>query len=184
MWLANFDDEPILTPPSIEFALPVECVPMPDKSLHRLADVRRQEGLTRRTVARRLGVSLREVEEQEDPSFDILLSDLYRWQKAMEVPITELLCEPRCDLSPPVQLRARLLLVMKTVRSIQQRAQSAPMKRLVETLIAQIVEVMPDLKDTAPWPVVGRRRHKRDLGQAFFRRLSLDSLDELDGPER
>jgi transcriptional regulator with XRE-family HTH domain len=138
--------------------------------------------MTRRTLARRLGLSLREIEKQENPSTDLRLSELYRWQAAMEVPVTELLCEPQCELSPPIHLRAQLLLMMKTIRSIQQRAHNGPLKRLVETLIAQIVEVMPDLKDTAPWPTVGRRR-KRDYGQAFFRRLSLQWDDEIDGTD-
>ena len=72
---------------------------------------------------------------------------------------------------------------MKTVRSIQQRARQAPMRRLVETLVAQLVEVMPELTEAAPWPAVGHRRRRHELGQAFFRRLSLDPLDELEGPE-
>ena len=100
------------------------------------------------------------------------------------MPIAELLDDPEGELSPPVRLRARLLRAMKTVRSIQQRARQAPMQRLVETLVAQLVEVMPELTEAAAWPALGRRRRKHDLGQAFFRRLSLDALDELeDGPE-
>jgi hypothetical protein len=71
-----------------------------------------------------------------------------------------------------------LLLMMKTIRTIQQRAHSLPLQRLVETLVAQIVEAAPDLKDAAPWPSVGRRRKKREPGQAFFRRLSLDAFDQ------
>jgi transcriptional regulator with XRE-family HTH domain len=184
MWLANDDVEPSVANPSVEFALPIDYTQTPAKPLHRLAEVRRQERITRRTLARRMGLTLREVQEQEDPFADIRLSELYRWQMAMEVPVTELLCEPQCDLSPPIQLRAKLLLMMKTIRTIQQRSHSASLKRLVETLIGQILEVVPDLKDTAPWPMVGRRRRQRDYGQAFFRRLSLDSLDDMEGPER
>ena len=175
MWSVNFDDEPIAATPSIEFALPIECTMMSDKPLHRLAEVRRQEGLTRRTLARRLGVSLREVEEQEDPSSDILLSDLYRWQQAMEVPINELLCEPRCELSPPVQLRTRLLLVMKTVRSIQR-----PPKRSYEAFGRDVdcpnrrgdarSERSGDLADRRTTPSQTRSRTSV-LPQAFARSL-------------
>ena len=99
------------------------------------------------------------------------------------MPIAELLDEPEGELSPPVRLRARLLRVMKTVRSIQQRARQAPMRRLAETLVTQLVEVMPELTEATAWPAIGQRRRKQELGQAFFRRLSLDPLDELDGPE-
>ena len=181
-WTTELNDDQVAATNTVALALPTNDVTSPSRPLHRLAEVRQQEGLTRSSVARRLGVSLREVEEQEDPSSDILLSDLRRWQQALDVPMTELLSEPGCELSPPVQLRARLLLVMKTIRSIQQRVRQAPLQRLAETLIEQLVEVMPDLKETAPWPMMGRRRRKHELGQAYFRRLSLDPLDELEGP--
>jgi hypothetical protein len=72
---------------------------------------------------------------------------------------------------------------MKTVRSIQQRAHHAPVQRLTQMLIDQLIEIMPELKEVAPWPSVGSRRKRHELGQAFFRRFSLDPLDNLDGPE-
>ena len=155
----------------------------PDRPLHRLCEVRQQEGLTRRQVAGRMGVSLGEVQRQEQSSSDLRLSDLHRWQQALAVPIAELLDEPEGALSPPVRLRARLFRIMKTVRSIQQRTRQAPMQRLVETLVAQLVEVMPELTDATAWPTASRRRGRREPGQAFFRRLSLDPWDELEGPE-
>ena len=42
------------------------------------------------------------------------------------------------------------------------------MRRLVETLVAQLVEVMPELTEAAAWPAFGRRRRKLDLGQALL----------------
>lgn len=163
--------------------LPPSGTSTPDPPLHRLCEVRRREGLTRRQVARRLGISVQEVHRQEQPSADLSLSDLRRWQRALAVPVAELLHEPDGELSPPVQLRARLLRVMKTVRSIQQRARQAPVRRLIESLIGQLVEVMPELKETVAWPAVGHRRRRHELGQAFFRRLSCDVLDKLEEPE-
>jgi transcriptional regulator with XRE-family HTH domain len=164
--------------------LPPDCSPTPEQPLHRLAEVRRREGLTRRAVARRLGVTMTVVQQQEQPSSNISLSDLYQWQKALAVPLTELLSEPEGNLSRPIELRAQLLKAMKTARSLQQRARQASVQRLAQTLIDQIVEIMPELKDITPWPAVGSRRKRHELGQAFFRRFSLDPLDELDGPER
>ncbi len=182
-WSANVENEPFTEDCVVEFALPVYDEPPSAKPIHRLSEARRQEGLTKRTIARRLGMSIREVERQESPSADILLSDLYRWKEALGLPVTELLADPDGEASTPIQIRAQLLLIMKTIRSIEQRAHAAPLKRLVETLVTQLLELMPDLKDTAPWPTVGRRRRKRDFGQAFYRRLSSDSLDELDRPD-
>ena len=182
-WSASLDDKPIAVVDESSVGIPPSSPSTPDRPLHRLCEVRRREGFTRHQVARRLGISVKEVERQEQSSSDMLLSDLHHWQQALAVPIAELLDEPEGELSPPVRLRARLLRVMKTVRSIQQRARQAPMRRLVETLVVQLVEVMPELADATPWPAVGHRRRKHELGQAFFRRLSLDPLDELEGPD-
>ena len=100
------------------------------------------------------------------------LSDLYRWQKLLQVPLAELLSEPAGELSPPLQLRARLLRAMKTVRSIQEVARQVSVQRLASVLVAQILEIMPELKDTIAWPAVGHRRKQSELGQAFFRGLT------------
>jgi hypothetical protein len=113
----------------------------------------------------------------------MLLSDLYRWQEALGVPLAELIGEPDAALSPPVQLRSLLLRVMKTARSIQQKARQTSVRRLIETLVDQLLEVMPELKDTGAWPSVGQRRKQSDLGQAFFRRLSQEFVADLEYPE-
>jgi transcriptional regulator with XRE-family HTH domain len=183
-WSADLDGNLAAVASTVAVALPPNTLPAPNRPLHRLGEARRREGLTRRAVARRMGISVHEVEEQEQCSSDILLSDLQRWQKALAVPITELLSEPDGELSPPVKLRARMMLVMKTVRSIQERAQQPSLRRLADRLVAQLVEVMPELEDTTAWPAFGHRRKRHELGQAFFRRLSLDPYDEVEGPER
>ena len=85
-------------------------------------------------------------------STDITLGDLYRWQQALDVPIGELLSEPASELAPPVQLRARLLLVMKTARSIEANARQVSVRRLATMLVEQLVDVMPELKGTLAWP--------------------------------
>jgi hypothetical protein len=91
----------------------------------------------------------------------MLLSNLYRWQEVLEVPLVELLHEPDGELSPPVQLRARLLRAMKTVRSIQRGAQQTSIRRLATMLVEQLVEIMPELKNIVPWPAASHRRsHK------------------------
>ena len=104
----------------------------------------------------------------------MLLSELYRWQDALGVPAAELLHEPDGELSLPVQLRSRLLRAMKTARLIEEMARQAPIQRLIKSLVDQLIEAMPELKETTAWPAVGHRRKQDELGQAFFRRLSLD----------
>ena len=105
-WITDLGSKPVTAADTIMVALPPSRSPGPSQGLHRLGEVRRREGLTRREVARRLGVSIREVQHREQPSSDMPLSDLYRWQEALEVPLGELLSEPVGELSPPVQLRA------------------------------------------------------------------------------
>jgi len=46
----------------------------------------------------------------------------------------------------------------------------------------QLIELMPELKDTAAWPSVGHQRRRHDFGQAFYRRISLGFLDDAEPP--
>ena len=184
IWLAELGSKEAAMADAIPVALPPAGPSTTSKPPHRLGEVRRREGLTRREVARRLGISIHEVQEREQPSSDMLLSELYRWQEVLQVPLTELLEEPASDLSPPLQLRARLLRVMKTLRSMQEVARQASVQRLATVLVDQILEIMPELKNTIAWPAVGHRRKQSELGEAFFRGLSLDLHEEIEQPER
>jgi transcriptional regulator with XRE-family HTH domain len=182
-WTAEVEDHQVPIASTVAVALPPGNPEPLGRPLHRLGEVRRREGLSRYAIARRMRISVGKVEEQEDPSCDMRLSDLQRWQQALNVPVAELLNEPEGELSQPIQLRAHLLKAMKTVRSIQQRARQATLQRLAQTLVNQLLELMPELEGIAPWPTVGIRRRKTDLGQAFLRRIALDPLDELEGPD-
>ena len=79
----------------------------------------------------------------------MLLSELYRWQHALEVPVTELLVDADAPLSEPVLTRARLLRVMKTVRAIKESANNPSIQRFTTMLEQQLIELMPELKDVA-----------------------------------
>jgi transcriptional regulator with XRE-family HTH domain len=142
-----------------------------ERQLHRLAEVRRREGLSRRAVARRLKISVGEVTRQENESNDLPLSLLYMWQEALDVPVAELLSEADQPLSPPVQERGQLLRVMKTAVTILQRSRQPGIRRMAEVLVDQLVEMMPELKGVGPWPSVGRRRTSEEMGQVVHRRL-------------
>jgi transcriptional regulator with XRE-family HTH domain len=179
-WLAALDGKP--TTDELSVPLPPARLPARGRPLQRLGEVRRREGLPRGKIAHRLGISVRQVQQQEEPSSDISLSDLYRWQEALGVPAAELLHEPDGELSPPVKLRARLVRAMKTARLIEELAREAPVRRLIKTLLEQLIKAMPELKDTTAWPAVGHRRKQDELGQAFFRRLSLDFFVEPESP--
>src|SRR4051794_15920399 len=119
------------------------------KSLQKLSAARRRQGLSVRCVAQRLGRTVNEVRAQEDERADLLISELYRWQQALEVPVEELLREPEDSLSPRVQMRAQLLKVMKTAMAIRRQARSEGERRLGRLLIEQLLEIMPELKEVS-----------------------------------
>src|SRR5436190_24355496 len=99
------------------------------KPLHRIADVRRRQGISVRSAARRMHTSIDQVRRQEEPGNDMLLSELLRWRQALDVPLSDLLVESDAPHSEPVMTRTRLLRIMKTVRDIKEAATSASIQR-------------------------------------------------------
>ncbi len=152
--------------------------------LHQIALVRRREGISRRTLAKRMGIDLKTIKKQEEQGADLSLSQLYQWQKALGVPVGELLADGHEPLSAPVLRRAQLVRLMKTAASIQERAKQASIGRMAQMLIDQLVEIMPELKQVHPWNTIGMRRTMDELGQAASRCLSNEiHAEELDYPE-
>ncbi|MCL2118530.1 MAG: helix-turn-helix domain-containing protein [Planctomycetaceae bacterium] len=139
--------------------------------LHRLAEVRKNQGVSIANLARRLNMEAINVRMQEKPTSDMLLSQLYRWREILDVPISELLIDPEDTLDDPIKSRASLVRVMKTVRSILETAREKPVQRMAQTLFDQLVEIMPELKDVSSWPTVGQSREFKDYGQAIYRRF-------------
>ncbi len=146
------------------------------KSLHRVAEVREQQGLSLRSAARQMGMDVRKLRNQEGETTDLQLSDLYRWQRVLGVPIYELLVDPDTPLSKPVLDRARLVKVMKTVKALEENAKSPATKRLVKKLASQLVEMMPELEHVGSWHSVGQRRSLEEFGRAAERLLSEDTF--------
>jgi transcriptional regulator with XRE-family HTH domain len=132
---------------------------------HRIADVRRQQGVTLRNVARRLGVPLPVVRRQEQSDCDMRLSELLRWQEVLEVPVAELLVEGDGQLSGPVLARSRMVKLMKTAAAIRERSRDPSITQMVAMLVEQILEIMPELADVTPWHTVGQRRTRDELGR-------------------
>jgi transcriptional regulator with XRE-family HTH domain len=142
--------------------------------LHRLAAVRQLQGISRRTIARRLNVEVAEIRHDEESTTDLPLSKLYQWQKALEVPVVELLVESDDTLSQPLMKRAQLVRLMKTALAILEQAEQEPIHLMAQTLIDQLTEMMPELQGVSPWHAVGKRRRLDELGIAAQRSLSDD----------
>jgi transcriptional regulator with XRE-family HTH domain len=155
-------------------ALEVVVPETEDRPLQRLAMARQQQGISRRTVARRLNIDVGKVKEQEHEMADLPLSILYAWQKALDVPIAELLVEAGDTLTSPILERAQLVRLMKTVLAIRQQAKQESIRRMAQTMSDQLVETMPELACIGPWHAVGKRRRLSDLGVAAQRHLAED----------
>jgi transcriptional regulator with XRE-family HTH domain len=148
------------------------------RPLQRVGIVRRLQGISRRTVARFLQTDISTVKKQEDATADMPLSDLYQWQAALEVPISELLVEADDSLSKPILQRSQLVRLMKTALAMQENADKSPLKEMAETLVGQLVDIMPELSEVGSWHAVGRRRSRKELGAAADRRISEDVFVE------
>jgi transcriptional regulator with XRE-family HTH domain len=140
--------------------------------LNRLREVRCQEELSRRTVARHLGMTETEVGRLEGETTDLPLSILRKWAEALDVPVAELIEEPNESLSLPVLKRARLLRIMKAARAILERASDSRTKRWSQMIVDELVEIMPELREVKPWKATPPRRRRDDYGSALLHRLS------------
>ena len=139
--------------------------PRGQNRMHRIAEVRQRQGVTLRNVARRLGLEMAVVRRQEQPECDLRLSDVMLWQEVLEVPIAELLVEADGQLSGPVLERSRMVKLMKTAAALRERTRGTPTGRIVDMLVDQILEIMPELTDVTPWNTVGQRRTLGEVGR-------------------
>ena len=144
--------------------------------LHRIAAVRQQQGVSLRAVSRQMGTEIRRLRQEEEETADLRLSDLYRWQEALDVPLSELLVEPGTSLSQPVMERAQLLRLMKTATSILENSRSPGVRRMAQVMVEQLVEMMRELKSVSGWHTVGQRRRLDEYGRVVERSISDDAF--------
>jgi transcriptional regulator with XRE-family HTH domain len=144
------------------------------RRLHRLKVVRCEQGISLRSMARRLRVDVATVLQQEQDDSDLPLRILYQWQKALDVPAADLLVDPAACLSAAVMERARLVKVMKTSMSLLEKVRTNSQRRLVTKLIQQLLEIMLELGEVTAWNAIGQRRTLDELGRAIERSLPDD----------
>ena len=86
-------------------------------ALHRIKQVRIAEGFSLRSVARRMNKKESILRDQEQQDTNLTLTELYRWQAALNVPVYELLIEPERALSEPIRTRASLIRLTPSARA-------------------------------------------------------------------
>jgi transcriptional regulator with XRE-family HTH domain len=151
-----------------------ELDPRRRRGSQRLAAVRRQQGISLKNMARRLGTDVATVVEQEQETADPSLSTIYAWQKILEVPVAELLVDSDAPLSAPVYERARMVKMMKTAAAIMESARNDSVRRLATQLIEQLVAIMPELRQVTAWHTVGQRRTLDEYGRIFEQQVRDD----------
>jgi len=145
--------------------------------LHQVRTVRINQNQSLRTLSRRSGISISKLQAMEDERADVRLSQLYQWHSLLEVPSSELLLEPSDALSSPIRERACLVRMAKTVRTLLKHCPDRASEALAKTLLAQLTEIMPDLKDVTAWNEIGTRRSLDELGRAAAYRESYNFRD-------
>jgi hypothetical protein len=60
------------------------------------------------------------------------------------------------------------------VAAIAEKAQTPSMQRMLQMLCSQLLEIMPELTDVAPWHTVGQRRTLEEYGRVVERQLPDD----------
>jgi transcriptional regulator with XRE-family HTH domain len=141
------------------------------RSLHRISEVRQQQGASLRSLSRRLDMTVQEIRQQEDPQADLRISDLIKWQQVLEVPLADLLIDTDGPLSEPVCQRAGMLRIMKTAKAIQETAHDRSVQRLANMLVEQLIHMMPELAEVTAWHSVGQRRTQDELGRIVERTI-------------
>ncbi len=147
---------------------------------HRLAEVRLQQGISLRKIARTMGMTTDQARRQENGDVDLSLDDLFKWQSALDVPIGELLVEPDQELTSPIQDRAKMLRLMKTAVTLKERSSTPPVQRMATMLVEQLVDLMPELEEVSAWPRVGRRRPANEVGRILEQQITEDMFHSAD----
>lgn len=146
------------------------------KKLHRIQEVREEQGFSIKTISRRTGTEIKQLEKQELPEADLHLSDLHRWQQALEVPMADLLVDGSGTLSSPIHERAQLVKIMKTVVALSEVVHGPRASRMVQMLREQMVELMPELEEVVGWPNFGSRRSSQPMGKIANEPIPLRAL--------
>lgn len=144
------------------------------RPLHRLGTVRRARKLSLDDVARQLQLPPEEAQRQEQATSDLSLSHLYRWQKALKVPVAELLVEGQESLGLPSVKPDALAQALQVALTILGQTKQPGIRRMAHTLVDQLVELSPELKRVAEAHTAGQAHRFDEQGRAQKGALPVD----------
>ncbi len=147
--------------------------------LHRVREVREQQGVSIRSMAKRMGVDAKRYRQFEDPHYDLTLTELHAVQKALDVPFADLLVDHEA-LSRPVEERAKMVKAMKTAVALRESKVAPRVERMARMLCDQLVDLMPELEEVSGWPQFGARRGQSALGKALRQPIDTSQLGPMD----
>ena len=128
------------------------------RTKHRLKEARVLAGISLRSVSRKTGIPIATLRQQE-ASDDISLRDLCLWQDALGVPLSELVHDTPERTDDILRMRAALIQLMRSVRSLQSGKLTERQDAIVQNMASELESMMPELSSVKSWPQsVGRRR--------------------------
>ncbi len=115
------------------------------KPLHRLEAARLEQHVTRRSLARRMGVTVAVVKQEERSDADVAVSTLRRWEQALQVPVVELLDSPLDTLAPDVAARARLVRALGLAKALMAHSSGRSRETAAE-IVDHLSQLVPDAR--------------------------------------
>ncbi len=107
------------------------------------------------------GISVEELRFKEE-STDISVSTLCEWASKLGVPVTELVVEPDEALTPTQLAQSQAARLMKVAARLRDRTKRRNIRRLAQTFVEQLTEILPALAG------LGQKNH-RDLRRPSLR---------------
>ena len=72
---------------------------------------------------------------------------------------------------------------MKTVRTILEKTRQDSVRSMAQTMVNELVEIMPELAEIGVWTIGGRQRRLSEVGVAAERRMAADMFVESNDDE-
>jgi transcriptional regulator with XRE-family HTH domain len=123
-------------------------------------------------------VTVSQAKAEEEGERDLSITDLHRWQQALNIPLEELLVPPTTSLSEPIRQRACMIRAGKTAKTLLKTCQGVRNQRLARRLMDQLVELMPELAEVGAWPE-GTLRSRDELGRGAYPVITGDWTNPL-----